>query len=128
MSDRKFDWIGIEGAYCAGEEPLRAIGRRFGISIGMISKAAKQRRWVRQEIVSRHRTVNSEREQGERAGEQERSRVALADIEYVERGVRIHGQCLVKLEEAVRTSKDPRELRVIAQSPGPSLRIALVLN
>jgi hypothetical protein len=100
----KLNWVGIENDYCNGVETLRVIGARFGVSASMISRTIKKNHWTRN-LGSQPSSQNSS---------QDESPLTYADFEHAERGVRILGRCLVKLETI--DTKNVRELKTIIES------------
>ena len=116
------DWIAIEGAYRAGVESVRAIAETHGISETAIRKKAKALGWSRDPTGTKRAIVNAALAFGSHEGSQDALRTltseAAFDIADMERGIRIHRHCLMALEDAAQTAREPKEIKVIVEATG----------
>ncbi|OYV96072.1 MAG: hypothetical protein B7Z62_08855 [Deltaproteobacteria bacterium 37-65-8] len=130
MPEKKTDWIAIEGAYRLGVQSLRAIADRHGITEGAIRARAKKAAWVRNSPETKRAIVASAMAGVTQEVTQDVMRnlgiAAAQDIADLERGLRIHRQCLIALEVAAERVAEPREVKVIVEAA--SAAIASIRN
>jgi hypothetical protein len=129
----QIDWAGIEVEYRAAVRSLRAISDLHGVPEATIRLRAKKHGWVRdasglkREIVkdAMSGVVSKPAQKAAQETAQETVRriesAADEDIADMERGIRISRSCLEKLETAVTTAKEPKEIKVIVEATGMAI-------
>lgn len=128
----QIDWAGIEVEYRSGVRALRVIADTFGTNEATIRTRAKKHGWVR-DPAGRKREIVSSAMAGSTHSTQDSTQTttqdvmrgiesaAAEDIIDMERGIRISRSCLEKLETAVGTAKEPKEIKVIVEATGMAI-------
>ncbi|MGS1028837.1 hypothetical protein [Burkholderia glumae] len=111
----------IELAYKAGTKSVNAIAKTFAVPEATLRRLAKKNGWVRgapdikRQIVADHFAgvtkglANDEVRQSQELA-------AGADIEDMERGLRLHRRCLIQLEATVVGATDPKVIKTITEA------------
>lgn len=121
------DWDSIEIQYVAGARSLRAIASDFGITETAIRQRARKYGWVRNTASLKREMVNARLSAGtssppetsqtsqtsQETSQESRLRIeiereVLADIEDMERGLRINRTILIKIERDLLPVEDPK--------------------
>jgi len=118
------DWDSVEVQFRAGVRPLRAIAGDFDITEAAIRQRAKKHGWVRNPASLKRERVNAQLAAGSQEASQETSqRVACevdrevqADVEDMERGVRVNRLILEKIEEDLPKAKGFKTYKAAAEA------------
>lgn len=125
---KDIDWVAVEAAYRAGIEPVTAIAAKHGISHTAVNKRAKANGWIRNPGTAKRALVeahfsgaSTEPAPGVSAEVSGLTRetiedAARQDIADMERGLRVHRLCLIKLEAAVSTVENPKDIKTITEA------------
>ncbi|MDR2093013.1 MAG: hypothetical protein LBP58_06840 [Azoarcus sp.] len=122
---KNVDWAAIEGEYLAGIDSVNAIANKHGIAEGTIRARAKKNGWSRDPAGTKRQIVAAAM-----AGVTSQitndvirniEDAAAADIDDMNRALRIQRQCLVRLEAALQAVTDPKEIRIIANATNEAM-------
>lgn len=124
MSARTIDWISIEGEYRANARPVKDIARRYQVSDTAILKRAKKYGWARDPQGTKREIVKAALAggtPGQTATLEVITAEADADVQDMQRGIRIARLCLLSLEQSAQTERDPREIKTIVEASGAAI-------
>lgn len=118
---KNVDWIAIEGAYRAGKNSIRAIGREYGTSDTSIRKHAKKHGWVRDPAGTKREIVWAEiAGVGSQAGSQNALQTigdeAALDVEDMNAGLHVARLCIRRLAEMVSEADKVGDIKTAADA------------
>lgn len=125
-TNKNVDWAAVEGAYRSGENSIRSIADKYGVTEAAIRQRAKKLGWTRDPEGAKREIVKA-RLSGvtSQLASQDvvRSIEAAAgeDVVDMERGLRIHRHCLISLEAVSETSCDPKEIKIIVDAASAAI-------
>jgi hypothetical protein len=117
----------IEIDYRAGVKSVNAIAKLYDVPEPTLRRLAKKHAWVRGAAEIKRRMVTDHFAgvtKGSTNDEVRQNQIEAADsdIADMERGLRVHRLCLIKLEAAIVDCDQPKEIKIITEAA--SLAIA----
>jgi len=114
------DWVAIEGIYRAGVKSIRDIAIDHGISDTAVRKHAKKHGWLRDPEGTKRQMVRAALSgfsvDGSQFAVKTLGEETSQDIRDMEGGLAVARLCIERLQLVVVDSKDPREIKVIADA------------